>query len=264
MEEDFLNLIIPGVFTVAPKLNILLRNIELPIPNSGICAVIGSSGSGKSLFFSILTGNKPKAVFTSLRSYILLDGKMLTIKQYAEYLKKNFTVFYINQEYFKALNLNLTVYENIIFLNPKMKNSKIKELFNLFNFPLVNLYSKTSLISGGQLQRLVLMTAFLFDTKKPRLLILDEVTSALDYNNEVTVWETLRLFSQECSIFITTHNLNLAVFFSDRFLLVKDKEIKYLDNYNFSNDISLNNKLNNHTLHITHDEISNKDNINNE
>lgn len=82
--------------------NLVLRGIDLELPNTGLITVLGESGSGKSTLLSILGGlDRPS------KGEILFDGK--TINDMDDYREKN--ISYIFQDCF--LLENNTVYDNL-------------------------------------------------------------------------------------------------------------------------------------------------------
>lgn len=76
-------------------------------------------------------------------------------------------------------------------------------------------------ISGGEGQRLVICRALLLE---PEVLLLDEPTSALDPKNQLEVLETVRSITRQGALatVLVIHDINLALRFCDRFLLVRD------------------------------------------
>ncbi len=79
-------------------------------------------------------------------------------------------------------------------------------------------------LSGGQRQKVMLARAL---AQEPRVLLLDEPTSALDIRNQYRVLELVRRICREdgiCAIMVI-HDLNLALGFCDRFLLMHDGQV---------------------------------------
>ena len=79
-------------------------------------------------------------------------------------------------------------------------------------------------LSGGELQKVVIARAL---AQEPDILLMDEPTSSLDLKNQIEVVNLIRQISRERGIaaVVAMHDLNLALRFADRFILLKDKTI---------------------------------------
>ena len=79
-------------------------------------------------------------------------------------------------------------------------------------------------LSGGELQKVVIARAL---AQEPEILLLDEPTSSLDLKNQIEVVNLIRQISRERGIaaVVAMHDLNLALRFADRFIMLKDKTI---------------------------------------
>lgn len=79
-------------------------------------------------------------------------------------------------------------------------------------------------LSGGELQKVVIARAL---AQEPEVLLMDEPTSSLDLKNQLEVLKLIRQITRERGIaaVVALHDLNLALRFADRFVLLKDKRI---------------------------------------
>ncbi len=79
-------------------------------------------------------------------------------------------------------------------------------------------------LSGGELQKVVIARAL---AQEPEILLMDEPTSSLDLKNQLEVLNLIRQISRSRGIaaVVAMHDLNLALRFADRFILLKDKTI---------------------------------------
>jgi polar amino acid transport system ATP-binding protein len=192
--------------------NLVLNDISLEFPQGSATVIIGASGSGKSTLMRCIN------LLEELSDgQILLDGS--DISQYGINLD---TVRGKIGSVFQAFNLfpHLTVLENIT-LAPRLVLKKSKEdaesqAINLLKrFGLADKADAyPNLLSGGQQQRVAILRAI---ATGPKVLLLDEVTSALD---PVLIAEVLSLISELKSdgitMIISTHEMGFAKRIADR------------------------------------------------
>lgn len=167
-----------------------LVTIDFEIKHS--LALVGQSGSGKSLTLKALLGMLPKEMQYSLD----LESEFA--------LKRGETLGFVPQNPFTALS-PLTKIRQQFFV----KMSRVEELFEKVGLQRAFLDVYPPELSGGQLQRVVLAMAL---EKKPKLLMLDEPTTALDPKTKLHILALLKELQNELGfkILFVTHDIASA------------------------------------------------------
>jgi len=170
--------------------NEVLVNIAFSIDRS--LALVGQSGSGKSLTLKALLSMLPNSMEMALdieSGFELVAGK---------------SVAFVPQNPFTALS-PLTKIKKQFFV----KTSRIEELFNEVGLDLDLLERFPPELSGGQLQRVVIAMAL---SEKPKLLLLDEPTTALDPETRVMIIELLKRLQEreKFKMLFVTHDIASA------------------------------------------------------
>ena len=198
----------------------IFKNFNLEIKKKNILGIYGESGSGKSTLINILLGLlEPK------KGKILSDG--LDIKNYLSEWQKS--IGYVSQNIFL---LDTSLKENIAFgvAKEKIDYDQLKKVIkytNLSDFVKdlddgidTNIGEKGSKISGGQIQRVAIARELY---RNPSVLILDEATTGLDYENEKQILDSINKLRSKMTIIIISHNKStLSV--CDKLLDLKKKE----------------------------------------
>ncbi len=204
-----------------------LHNFDLEIAfsmNNGILAVIGESGSGKSMLLKSIAGiENIDAGYVNIDSKIFFDDK-----KNINIPVKDRRIGYLFQSY--ALFPHLTVIENIMLVikskNKIDKKNKAESL--LKKFKILSLASKfPDKISGGEKQRVALARIL---ATEPDILLLDEPFSALDTNLKWEIEYDLINFLKEYkkpTIFVT-HDMNEALRVGEKILVLsKGKRVDF-------------------------------------
>lgn len=202
-----------------------VNNINLKIPAGSIYGFLGPNGSGKSTTIRMLCG-----LLTPTSGTVEVLG--LQIPKQAEILKHQ--IGYMTQRF--SLYDDLTVKENLSFVGEiyaiprKQRKQRVTELLKEFEL-LDRAKQRAGTLSGGQRQRLALAAAILH---QPRLLLLDEPTSAVDPQNRRDFWATLFVLAEQgTTILVSTHYMDEAerchrLAILDEGVIVADGEPKYL------------------------------------
>ena len=195
-----------------------LQNANFSIKQGEICVIVGASGAGKTTILNILGG-----MDTMSEGKVWLDGQEISThneKQLTAY--RRYEIGFVFQFY--NLIPNLTALENVELavqickehLEPTEVITEVGLAERMDNFP--------AQLSGGEQQRIAIARAL---AKKPKLLLCDEPTGALDYNTGKAI---LKLLQDTCrrtgmTVVIVTHNSALCDM-ADRVIRVKSGMIQ--------------------------------------
>lgn len=207
---------------------LVLDNLSFTLKRNTISAFVGSSGSGKTTIVDILTGIlKPKSGFVYIN-----NGKADLSS--IDLAKWRSSIGYVDQRsnlFDDTIAANIAL-ENIDLgsFDPSLhdKLCSVLKACNIYDFvkSLPNGYmtkvgDNGSLLSGGQIQR-ILIAREVF--KNPKILILDEATSAIDSLSERAVIDTLSCLKASMTIIVIAHKL-ASLRYSDQILFVNNGKI---------------------------------------
>ena len=195
-----------------------LNGVTFEVEKGEICVVVGASGAGKTTILNILGG-----MDSATDGKVLLDGIEISAfnkKQLTEYRRADIGCVF----QFYNLVQNLTALENVELASQICRDSlPAAEVLSavglaerMQNFP--------AQLSGGEQQRVAIARAL---AKKPKLLLCDEPTGALDYKTGKAILallaETARKY--DMTVIIITHNQAIAKM-ADRVIEVGSGRIK--------------------------------------
>ena len=185
-------------------INLNLHDLSFEVNPGQTVAIVGQTGSGKTSLVRLLN-----------RTYDPLDGNVkidgIDLREWKlDSLRAQISI--IEQDIFL---FSKSVAENIAFGKPQASHAEIesaakKAQADGFIESLPEGYNtvigeRGATISGGQRQRLALARAFLTD---PKILILDDSTSAIDSKTEDEIQQAIKLASEGRTTFIITHRLS--------------------------------------------------------
>ncbi|MDQ2714615.1 MAG: peptidase domain-containing ABC transporter [Chloroflexota bacterium] len=191
-------------FSYTPEIEVL-HDITLNVPAGSTVALVGRSGAGKTTIANLLM-----RFYAPNSGRITIDGFDLHDLQ-IESLRSQFGVILQDDSLFSG-----TIEENLTFgLLRKVPRAELAEAArnaNILDFiQSLPLGFKTVLIergqglSGGQRQRLALARMFL---RQPKILVMDEPSSALDNESEALIQQALKRLTQGRTTFIIAHRLS--------------------------------------------------------
>ena len=197
------------------------NNLDFTIDQGELVVILGPSGSGKSTLLNLLGGlDKPTS------GEIIIDGENITAfsdKELTRYRAKE--IGFIFQFY--NLIPNLTACENIEVLND-IVDENIDGKAILTQVGLSQHVNKfPSELSGGEQQRVSIARAI---AKKPKMLLCDEPTGALDSHTGKIIIELLINLceSENTTVIIVTHNSEFAKV-ANKVIHIKNGEVEYIE-----------------------------------
>lgn len=185
----------------------ILHNINLHVQPGEVIALVGHSGAGKSTLMNLLM-----RFYDPTAGRVLVDGLDLCNVR-LETLRRQVSM--VAQE---NVLFSVSIMENIKYGNPEASDAQAiasSKAADLHEFVLTLPDGYETMIgedgvklSGGQKQRLALARALVTD---PKILILDDVTSALDGETEARVQDALNVVMKGLTTFIISHRLSSVV-----------------------------------------------------
>ena len=181
--------------------NNVLNDVSLVFPAGKITAIVGASGAGKTTIVDLIIGLlRPKT------GEVWIDE--LPLKMADLHLWRRM-IGYVPQE---TLLLHDSIFINVTLGDPDITEREVQEalrkagIWEFVEKRPKGIYSSVGqrglMLSGGQRQRIAIARALV---RKPRLLVLDEATTALDPENEAAICETLRKLRGDITILAISH-----------------------------------------------------------
>ena len=207
-----------------------LQGLSLTLKDGDFCTVIGGNGAGKSTMMNAVAG-----VWPVDSGAILVDGE--DISGLCEYQRASM-LGRVFQDPMTGTAADMQIVENLAlaarrgtrrsFLKwgvPKAEYEIYREMLKTLDLGLEDrMTTKVGLLSGGQRQALTLLMATL---KKPKLLLLDEHTAALDPKTAAKVLDaTQRIVEKDhLTTMMITHNMRDAIAYGNRLVMMYDGHI---------------------------------------
>lgn len=200
--------------------NQVLRDINFKVMPGETVAIVGLTGSGKTILTRLIN-----RIFDASSGRVLIDG--IDVKDWnLESLRSQISA--IEQDVFL---FSRTLRENIAFGQAEAAQEAVEKAAQeaqahdfVSSFPggyETMIGERGVTLSGGQRQRIAIARAFLTN---PRILILDDSTSAIDSATEDQIQRAMRQISKERTTFIITHRLS-QIRWADRILVLRRGEL---------------------------------------
>lgn len=200
----------------------VLKDINLNVEKGEILSLIGPSGSGKSSLLKMLVGLlKPKS------GNVILNNNQLNYSNNSDLRIIREKIAIVFQQY--NLFQNMNVLKNVCIAPTKIQKRNKKQVEE----QAINLLEKVGLkdklksypdeLSGGQQQRVAIARALCLN---PEILLLDEVTSALDPELVQEVLDSVRLLASEgMTMLIVSHEMSFVKEVSSRVVFMDNGSI---------------------------------------
>ena len=206
-----------------------LRGLNLTLEDGDFITVIGGNGAGKSTMLNAIAGVWP----VDQGQILIGDADVTKLPEYkrAKYLGRVF------QDPMTGTAATMEIQENLALALrrgdsrtlkagiTKKEHAKYREMLATLGLGLEDrMTSKVGLLSGGQRQALTLLMATL---KKPKLLLLDEHTAALDPKTAAKVLQTTDMIVNRDNLttLMITHNMKDAIAHGNRLIMMMDGNI---------------------------------------
>jgi putative ABC transport system ATP-binding protein len=216
-------------FTITEKRAV--HDVSLELRDGDFVTVIGGNGAGKSTLLNLIAGVYPMDSGT-----IALDG--VDVSAWAEHRRARF-LSRVFQDPMMGTAATMEIEENLALayrrgkrrglawgINDTERTLYTERLADLGLGLETRLHTKVGLLSGGQRQALTLLMAGI---QKPKLLLLDEHTAALDPKTAARVLELTEeiIAKDRLTAFMVTHDMRYAIRYGNRLIMMLEGEIIY-------------------------------------
>jgi len=198
----------------------VLKDAGFEAKRGELVAILGPNGTGKTTLLKCINQIlKPSAgsVIIGSEDITKLKGKDLAKR-----------IGYVEQHHHRSMN---TVFDDVLLgrtphIGCRIHSNDIEIVGSVLQELGLSDFSMRYLeqLSGGELQKVVIARAI---AQKPQILLMDEPTNHLDLKNQVDVMQSIRAITLSADItsVISMHDLNLALRYADRFILMKEGRI---------------------------------------
>lgn len=205
-----------------------LKNINMPIHDKEVTAIIGPSGCGKSTFLKTLNRMVELIPSVHMEGEISYKGKDILDKTFrSEELRTD-----VGMVFQKANPFPKSIYENVAY-GPRIHGIRNKRVLDeIVERSLRDAYIWDEVkdrlkkdafgLSGGQQQRLCIARCLAIE---PSVILMDEPTSALDPKSTLKIEALIQELKQKYSVVIVTHNMQQAARISDNTAFFLEGEI---------------------------------------
>lgn len=203
-----------------------IKNLDLYVKQGEFVGIIGKNGSGKTTLCNIIRGIIPDFVQGEITGNIIIDNKDINDIERGEMAE---LVGFVFQNPFSQISgIKKTVFEEIAYglenlgVPREEIRQRVTDVIKLLKIE--DLQDKNpNELSGGQSQRVAIASIIVMN---PKVLIFDEPTSQLDPLGTEEIFDILKLLkSQNKTIILVEHKIDLIAEYADRVVVMDDGEI---------------------------------------
>ena len=201
----------------------VLRNVSFNVERGQVCALLGPNGTGKTTLLKCIA-----RLFNYGRGNVLVENEDIGRKKIGEIAR---LIAYVPQEHKppfpylvkEVVLMGRTPHMGGVFgptekdIKLAIRSMELVGIENLADRPYTNL-------SGGQRQLVIIARAI---TQSPKILLLDEPTSNLDFRNQIKIWNLVRELARKEDLTVVgcTHDPNHVLWFCDKVVILGDDGI---------------------------------------
>lgn len=209
------------IYVDKDKATLGLRDVNLELNDTGVVAICGESGSGKSTFLKLLA-----KLDSPTEGEIIIDFKNTSeydLDEMNDYRFQNISFIYQDYNLIESMSVIDNVMMPLLIKNYSIKDAKTKALDAIARVGIESLKDKRcNKLSGGEKQRCAIARAIALDTK---IIASDEPTANLDSETAKGIVSLLASLGEDHLVVIVTHNFDEIKDFATRRILFKNNEI---------------------------------------
>ncbi|MFC2121944.1 peptidase domain-containing ABC transporter, partial [Bacteroidota bacterium] len=203
-----------------PHSEMVLKNINLHVPEKKVTAIVGPSGSGKTTLVKLMLG-----FYKPVKGEICISESQLNNFSNSFIRDKCGAVMQDGFIFSNSIADNIAVGEDVIDMDRLLEAVKVANIQSFVeSLPLsynTNIGANGHGLSEGQKQRILIARAVY---RNPDFLFFDEATNALDANNEKIIMNNLNKFFKGKTVIVVAHRLS-TVMNADQIVVIEKGEI---------------------------------------
>ena len=201
----------------------VLSNASYTFPNNGLVSIFGKSGSGKSTLLNLIA-----LLDEPTNGVVYFNDENIfrySIKQKNDYRNKEIGIIFQQPNLLENYSVLFNITLPALISGKSVKDAEIlgKNLLKSINFNEKLYLKKCKDLSGGEKERVNILRALI---NNPKIIICDEPTGSLDYQNSLLIMDILKEVSKNRLVILVSHNAYLVNKYSDVVLFIEQGVLK--------------------------------------